>query len=260
VLEGRWNCREPQNTAEWFKEQNPDVCRFTRNSEDCSFSAVFCGPLRFHRPRDAMPNTKPRTATELFDKAYFDRWYRSPRRRVLDATEIRRRATLVVAVAEYILERPVRSALDVGSGEGNWRAPLRRLRPGMRYVGVDPSEYVVRTFGHRRNIRAGSAESLHRLGLRGPFDIVIASGVLNFLALHDLRRALRTMAGLVDGVAFLELFAARDDVVGDTRGWEPLSAARYRSLLRTAGFVSCGPHCYVTRKRASTLAALERAG
>jgi SAM-dependent methyltransferase len=199
-------------------------------------------------------------ATERFDKAYFDRWYRHPRRRVLDADEIRRRATLVVAIAEYILERPVRSALDVGCGEGNWRAPLRRLRPGMRYVGVDPSEYAVRKFGRRRNIRTGRAESLDQLRLRGPFDIVIASGILNFLSLDELRRALSTVAKLVDGVAFLELFTASDDVVGDTRGWQPRAAAEYRRRFRAAGLVACGPHCYVTRKRAETLAELERAG
>jgi SAM-dependent methyltransferase len=195
---------------------------------------------------------------ERFDEAYFDRWYRDPRRRVLDPPEIRRRATLVVAIAEYILERPVRSALDIGCGEGNWRAPLRRLRPRLRYIGVDPSEYVVRKFGRRRHIRAGSAESLHRLGLRGRYDIVIASGVLNFLALDDLRRALRTMVKLVEGVAFLELFTSSDDVVGDTRGWKPRSAAYYRTVLRDAGFIACGPHCYVSRRRAATLAALER--
>lgn len=204
-----------------------------------------------------MPN---RQTTERFNKAYFDRWYRNPQRRVLDSAEIRRRATLVVAIAEYILERPVRSALDVGCGEGNWRAPLRRLRPAMRYVGVDPSDYVVRKFGRRRNIRAGSAESLHRMRLRGPFDIVIASGVLNFLSLDDLRRALRPMAKLVEGVAFLELFTASDEVVGDTRGWQPRSPTYYRRLLRNAGFVSCGPHCYVTRQRAGTLGELERVG
>lgn len=194
-----------------------------------------------------------------FDRAYFDRWYRSPRRRVLHHSEIARRAALVLSVAEYLLERPVRSVLDVGCGEGNWRTPLRRLRPRMRYVGVDPSDYVVRRFGRKRNICAGSAESLYRLELGGPFDIVIASGVLNFLAVDDLRRALRTMAKLVEGVAFLELFTASDDVVGDTRGWHPRSSAQYRRLLRTAGFVACGPHCYVPRHRAASLAALERA-
>ena len=46
-----------------------------------------------------------------FDRAYFDRWYRDPRRRLFDSAEIGRRAGLVIFMAEYVLERPVRSAL-----------------------------------------------------------------------------------------------------------------------------------------------------
>lgn len=194
-----------------------------------------------------------------FDRAYFDRWYRDPRRQVLDRAEIARRAALVVGITEYVLEHPVHSALDVGCGEGNWRDPLLHLRPRVRYVGVDPSEYAVRRFGRRRNIILGSAETLHTLPLRGPFDIVIASGVLNFLSDATLRRAARTIARLTNGVAFLELFTTTDDVVGDTRGWRPRSAAYFRRLLRAAGLIQCGPHCYVGRLRAPTLSALERA-
>jgi SAM-dependent methyltransferase len=194
-----------------------------------------------------------------FDQAYFDRWYRDPRRRVLDRAEIARRAALVISLAEYVLERPARSALDVGCGEGNWRAPLLDLRPRMRYVGVDPSEYAVRRFGRRRNIIAGSAETLHTLPLDGPFDVVIASGVLNFLSDTALRRTVRTIAGLTDGVAFLELFTAADDVVGDTRGWRPRAGSYYRRVLRASGLIQCGPHCYAGPSSAPTLAALERA-
>ena len=58
----------------------------------------------------------------------------------------------------------------------------------MRYVGVDPSQYAVRRFGRRRNIILGSAETLDALPLRGPFDLVIASGVLNFLSDSSLHR------------------------------------------------------------------------
>lgn len=194
-----------------------------------------------------------------FDRAYFDRWYRDPRRRVLDRSEIARRAALVVSVAEYVLERPVRSVLDVGCGEGNWRAPLLARRPRLRYVGVDPSDYVVRRYGRRRNILRGTAESLDTLPLHGPFDVVVASGVLNFLSEESLRRAARTLARLTSGIAFLELFTSADDVVGDTRGWRPRSAVFYRRLLRTAGFAQCGPHCYASRSVARRLAALERA-
>ena len=195
-----------------------------------------------------------------FDRAYFDRWYRHPRRRVLDASEIARRSALVLSTAEYVLERQARSVLDVGCGEGNWRAPLLRRRPRLRYLGVDPSEYVVRRYGRRRNIIQGGAETLDTLSSRGPFDVVIASGVLNFLSDDALRRAARVLARLTNGVAFLELFTTADDVVGDTRGWRPRSASYYRRMLKQAGFTQCGPHCYVARPRASALAALERVG
>ena len=194
-----------------------------------------------------------------FDRAYFDRWYRDPRRRVLDRAEIARRAALVLSIAEYVLERPVRSVLDVGCGEGNWRAPLLARRPRLRYVGVDSSEYAVRRYGRRRNIRHGTAETLDALPLRGPFDVVIASGVLNVLSEEALRRAARVLGRLTSGVAFLELFTSTDDVVGDTRGWRPRSAMYYRSVLKNAGFVQCGPHCYAARPVQRTLAALERA-
>jgi hypothetical protein len=128
----------------------------------------------------------------------------------------------------------------------------------MRYVGVDPSEYAVRRFGRHRNIILGSAESLDTLALRGPFDVVIASGVLNFLSDAALRRAAHNVARLTNGLAFLELFTTTDDVVGDTRGWHRRSASYYRQLLRGAGFVQCGPHCYAVTSSAATLAALER--
>jgi SAM-dependent methyltransferase len=195
-----------------------------------------------------------------FDRAYFDRWYRDPRRRVLNGSEIARRAALVLSIAEYVLERPARSALDVGCGEGNWRAPLRERRPRIRYIGVDPSEYAVRRYGRRRNIMHGTAETLDTLPLHGPFDVVIASGVLNFLSDAGLRRAARTLRRLTNGIAFLELFTSSDDVVGDTRGWRRRSAAYYRRVLKEAGFTQCGPHCYAARMRAVTLAALERGG
>jgi SAM-dependent methyltransferase len=193
-----------------------------------------------------------------FDRVYFDRWYRHPRRRVLDSDEIARRSALVLSIAEYVLERPARSALDVGCGEGNWRAPLLRRRPRLRYLGVDPSEYVVRRFGRRRNIIHGTAETLDILKRRGAFDIVIASGVLNFLSEKEFSRAAGALVRLTNGVAFLELFTTADDVVGDTRGWRPRSAAYYRRVLKQSGFTQCGPHCYVARPRTATLAALER--
>jgi SAM-dependent methyltransferase len=193
-----------------------------------------------------------------FDRAYFDRWYRHPQHRVRTPTEVARDAHLVVAMGEYFLGRPARSVLDVGCGEGTWRPHLLRLRPRIRYQGVDPSEYVVSRFGARRNIRLGGFGSLDALELHGPFDLVICAGVLNYVADDELRRGLATIARLVGGLAYLEIFTSADDVVGDVRGRVVHSASWYRAALRRARLHAVGAHGYVGQAMSSELAALER--
>src|SRR5262245_66212958 len=96
----------------------------------------------------------PRAKT--YDRAYFDRWYRDSRNALFPHGMLPRRVQLAVSAAEYLLERPIRTVLDVGCGEGRWRALLLQVRPGIRYIGVDSSEYVVRRFGANRDIRLGS--------------------------------------------------------------------------------------------------------
>jgi SAM-dependent methyltransferase len=166
--------------------------------------------------------------------------------------------TFVVATAEYVLGRPVRTVLDVGAGEGNWRAPLRRLRPRVAYQGVDPSEYAVRRFGRRRGIVLGDVASLDALPLADSYDLVVASGVLNYLEPDVLRTALPALVRRADGMLYLELFTADDDVTGDTKFRTLESAAWYRRELRRAGLVGCGMHCYLPRTLEEQLAALER--
>src|ERR1041384_3797019 len=108
-----------------------------------------------------------------YNKAYFDKWYRHPRFRVKTTLDMERRTRFVIAAAEYMLDRPVRRVLDVGCGEGNWRAVIKRIRPSARYYGVDASEYAVRRFGKRRNIRHGTFSTLGSLGLPKAFDLVV---------------------------------------------------------------------------------------
>jgi len=157
-----------------------------------------------------------------------------------------------------VLGRRVRSILDVGAGEGHWRAPLLALRPRARYTGLDPSEYVVRRFGARRNIRLGSVESLARAGLRGPFDLVLAVGFLNLLRPQVLAHALRDLRPLVGGVALLELFTSEDPLTGDISEYRLSPAATYRRLLSKYGFAPVGLHLYATADAKDSLAALER--
>jgi hypothetical protein len=84
-------------------------------------------------PRGSTPPLSRYTA------AYYDRWYRDPETRVRTPATIARLAGLTVSAAEYVLDRPVRTVLDVGAGEGHWRGHLRRLRPRLRYVGSSPA-------------------------------------------------------------------------------------------------------------------------
>lgn len=179
-----------------------------------------------------------------YDRAYFDRWYRSAGR-VVTPQSIRRKANLALAAAEYWLERPVRSVLDVGCGEGQWRSVLRRRRPGLRWEGVDPSDYVVRRYGRRRNIRHGGFGDLPDLGLRGRFDLVICSDALQYVPTADVRRGLAFIAERLEGIAWLEAHTASDAVDGDRVGWHLRSEVRYRRLFAEAGLAAVGMHCWV---------------
>lgn len=194
-----------------------------------------------------------------YDRRYFDRWYRDSRKRVFTPAERARRAAVAIATTEYVLGRPLRTVLDVGAGEGHWRAPILTLRPRARYLGFDPSEYAVRRFGAARNIRLGDVESLASAGLSQPFDLVLAVGFLNMLTPRALGRALRTIRPLVGGVALLELFTTDDPLTGDISKYHLATPHTYRRALSRHGFEPLGLHLYATSESADALAALERA-
>lgn len=194
-----------------------------------------------------------------YDRQYFDKWYRHPRHRVKTRQDMRRQLGFIVAATEYLLDRPVRSVLDVGCGEGNWSTVLRDLRPRARYVGVDGSEYAVRRYGARRHIRLGTLGTIGSIGLTGPFDLILCLGVLNYVAPDELRGGLRQLRALAGGVAYLEIFTRSDDASGDFRKSAAQWPAWYRAVFRRAGFVPVGLHCYLPRELASLAAALERA-
>lgn len=194
-----------------------------------------------------------------YDQSYFRRWYRSPKTRVITPADTRRKAQIALAAAEYMLERPVRSVLDVGAGEGAWLTVLKALRPGLRYTGVDPSEYVVRRFGRRRNIHRGTFGALDEVGsLSGSYDLIVCCGVVNYLSRRELERGLEVIAAILEGVAFIEVWTTQDDIVGDRREWHEHSSSYYRQIFRSAGLVPCGMHCYVGPALADQVAALER--
>jgi predicted TPR repeat methyltransferase len=196
-----------------------------------------------------------------YDRSYFHRWYRDPRTRVISPADTKRKAHLALSAAEYMLGRSVRTVLDIGAGEGSWMPALRAMRPAVRYTGVDPSEYVVRRFGKRRNIHRGTFGGLQEVkALSGSYDLVVCCGVVNYLPKQELERGLTAIAGLLSGLAFIEVWTPADDVLGDRRGWQDHSDGYYRRAFRRAGLISCGMHCYVGPALADETAMLEREG
>jgi SAM-dependent methyltransferase len=194
-----------------------------------------------------------------YDRAYFDRWYRDPKTRVKSGASIRRKAALALSVAEYYLERPVRTVLDVGCGEGNWLPALKALRPAVRYTGVDPSEYAIERFGKKRNIRKGSFATLEEIGLDDEYDLIVCSDTLFYLPLEELEQGLASMAHRATGVSFLELYTNDDSLVGDFPKEGLRSASYYRRMLRRHGFHSVGSHCYLVPHNADRAMELEKA-
>jgi SAM-dependent methyltransferase len=198
---------------------------------------------------------------KTYDREYFDRWYRDPRVRVATAAAVARKVHLVVSIAEALLLCRVRSVLDIGCGEGTWRAPLKKIRPAVRYIGVDSSEYVIARFGKRRGIRLGTFGALGGIerSRRGPFDVIVCCDMLQYVPAKELRAGLESVAGLLSGVAYLEAYTSGDSTEGDRRGWHYRSAAQYRREFGAAGLTSVGMHCWVGAALQTATAELERA-
>ncbi len=194
---------------------------------------------------------------KTYDRAYFDRWYRSAEHRVGSRVALARKALMVVATAEYYLGRPIKSVLDVGCGEAPWRSSLLKLRPGLDYRGLDSSEYVVSRYGRSRGIGLARFGDLEQLRFERSVDLLVCSDVLHYVGDAELRQGLAGFAELCHGLAFIEVFSSDDALSGDIAGFVPRSAARYRAVFRRAGLVACGSHCYLSPSINASVAALE---
>ncbi len=195
--------------------------------------------------------------TKRYDRAYFDKWYRSRTHRVHDRDEVRRKIALAVATAEYFLRRPLRTVLDVGCGEGAWYPHLRALRPNVRYAGIDPSDYTVARFGAERNITKGSLTELRNRS--GKYDLVVCSDVLHYVPDAELRRGITHLHRLTGGLAFLEVLTKEDEIIGDVEGLIRRPATWYREVFANAGYVQAGPYCWVPERLQDGAAELELA-
>ena len=184
-----------------------------------------------------------------YNREYYQRWYRDPSTRVATAETVRRKVRFAVAAAEYMLERPVGSVLDIGCGEGHWYSALRKIRPSADYQGIDPSPYVVSRFGARRNVRLGTFGELAQLRFRRPFDLIVCADVIQYVAAQDLRRGLAEIRRLTGGIAYLETFAIEDRMEGDRDGWIDRSEKTIRRFFNEAGLTHCGFYCWLDERK-----------
>ena len=193
-----------------------------------------------------------------FDQHYYVRFYRDPATRVLAPAERRRRVAAVVALAEHHLGRRLRSALDVGCGAGLWGRELVRLRPGLRYLGFDPSPAAVALAPRGLEVRRGGIEALDALG-SARFDLVVCADVLHYLDAGAVRAALPALARRARGPLYLEVLTSAERVAGDRRGLRRRAPVWYLRLFATAGLVPAGLHLYLPPALADLPAALELA-
>lgn len=194
--------------------------------------------------------------TKQYDQAYFQRWYRDSD--IGGPQRLARKVALAVSCAEYYLERPLRSVLDIGCGEGAWRAPLLKLRPGLHYLGFDSSEFAIATHGPRRNLHLARFGDFAQLRPCAPVDLLVCADMLHYLPSRELLRGLPGLAELCGGVAFMETFTRQDDFEGDHDGFIARNASWYRRQFNACGLQSAGSHCWLSPALASEIAALER--
>ena len=193
--------------------------------------------------------------TKHYDRDYFDRWYRDGG--IGGRQRLARKVALAVATAEYMLERPLRTVLDVGCGEGVWRTPLLKLRPRASYLGFDSSEYAIARYGRARNLRFARFGDFAQLRPCPPVDLLVCSDVLHYVPTRELDRGLPGLAELCGGVAFLELFTSADETEGDDVGFIGRPPKFYRGRFEAAGFRFAGAHCWLSPALAGDAAALE---
>ena len=194
-----------------------------------------------------------------YDRAYYEKWYRSAQHRVGSRAQLARKVAMVVHLAEHYLARPLHNVLDVGCGEAPWRAHLLKLRPKLAYRGLDSSEYVVERYGRSRNIGLATFGQLGELRFDTRFDLIVCTDVLHYLKPAEIRAGLQGIGEMLEGVAFLEVFTSRDDVAGDHHGFVSRAPAWYLREFGKVGLLPCGSHCYLGPRLERHIAALERA-
>ena len=104
------------------------------------------------------------------------------------------------------------SVLDVGCAKGFFLYDLSKILPGIKYAGVDISEYALENAPSevRDNLFLGSAVSLEFPD--NSFDLVISINTIHNLNQHDCKKALAEIQRVSKKYAFITVDAYRDSI------------------------------------------------
>lgn len=191
-----------------------------------------------------MPRHDTDRPLSLFDRAFFDRFYRRRDTRASGPAEFRRLSRFVLAYLEY-LEIDVRNVLDLGCGLGRWKKALELHDNRIRYTGVDVSAYACSTYGWHQ-------ASVEDFRSSAKYDLVICQDVLPYLPEDSVEIAVRNIARHCRGAAYIQVITREDweDEICDPRRTDAsmnrFDASWYRSLLG-GYFVNCGGGVFVPR-------------
>lgn len=190
-----------------------------------------------------------------FDAAYYERFYRDPRTRVAEPSDIEIQARFLCGYLDH-LGINVRWILDLGCGLGQLRDPLIARFPGARYTGVEVSEYLCAEYDWVH-------DSVATYRARRRFDLVICQDVLQYLDDTEAEQALENLARHCRGALFFGALTREDweencDQARTDRNGYLREGVWYRRRLAPA-FVCAGGGVFVARRAGIVMFELDRA-
>jgi len=137
-----------------------------------------------------------------FDQAYYDRFYLSPKTRVVSADEHGHLARFVFEFAKYNgIE--IESVLDVGAGIGLWKRWIEKHAKKTKYLGTEVSKVMCDEHGFlQRDIARWRDREQH--------DLIICQGVLQYLPDPDVAPAVANLAAMSRGLLYAEITTRLD--------------------------------------------------
>ncbi|HEY3235128.1 MAG TPA: class I SAM-dependent methyltransferase [Polyangiaceae bacterium] len=137
-----------------------------------------------------------------FDEAYYERFYESPKTRVVSPEEHSELAQYVFSFARWN-HLEIKSVLDIGAGVGLWKHWIEKNEKGVQYSGTEVSQAMCKKYGYlHRDIARWRDRKKH--------DLIVCQGVLQYLPDPDVAPAVANIAAMSRGLVYVEITTRAD--------------------------------------------------